>query len=285
MKPLKDLNLLDRFLFAEAMEDPENMRTVLEIILGKDVVLKHLPQVEKETRTSPAYRFAKLDVWAEDTEDVVYDTEVQGRNTKNLPRRSRYYESLIDVKLLEPGEKDFNKINDVYIILIAPFDLFGKERYMYTFRMTCKEDTSIPLNDGATRIFLNTHGKNPEEVSPELVELLRYIEHTTQDVADSCTSSRIHEMQERICSIKSSEEVSVKYMQRWEELQMERDEARAEGREEGRVEGREEGRNSMAQLVQKLLETNRIEDCKKAAEDPQYCKLLLREFGIEESIK
>ena len=72
----------------------------------------------------------------------------------------------------------------------------------------------------------------------------------------------------------------MKYMQRWEELQMERDEARAEGREEGR----EEGRNSMAQLVQKLLETNRIEDCKKAAEDPQYCKLLLKEFGIEESI-
>ena len=26
MKDLKELNLLDRFLFAEAMEDPENMR-------------------------------------------------------------------------------------------------------------------------------------------------------------------------------------------------------------------------------------------------------------------
>ena len=29
MRPLKDLNLLDRFLFAEAMEDPENMRDIL----------------------------------------------------------------------------------------------------------------------------------------------------------------------------------------------------------------------------------------------------------------
>lgn len=47
MRPLKDLNLLDRFLFAEAMEDPENMRDILEIILGKDVVLKHLPQTRK----------------------------------------------------------------------------------------------------------------------------------------------------------------------------------------------------------------------------------------------
>ena len=36
-KTLKDLNLLDRFLFAEAMSDPENMKNVLEIILGKDI--------------------------------------------------------------------------------------------------------------------------------------------------------------------------------------------------------------------------------------------------------
>ena len=32
MKDLKDLNLLDRFLFAEAMEDPQNMRDVLALI-------------------------------------------------------------------------------------------------------------------------------------------------------------------------------------------------------------------------------------------------------------
>lgn len=33
-KALKDLNLLDRFLFAEAMEDPVIMQTVLEIIFA-----------------------------------------------------------------------------------------------------------------------------------------------------------------------------------------------------------------------------------------------------------
>ena len=31
-KQLAELNLLDRFLFNEAMEDPENMKTVLDII-------------------------------------------------------------------------------------------------------------------------------------------------------------------------------------------------------------------------------------------------------------
>ena len=47
-KALKDLNLLDRFLFAEAMEDPVIMQTILEIILGKDILLKYPPQAEKE---------------------------------------------------------------------------------------------------------------------------------------------------------------------------------------------------------------------------------------------
>ena len=51
-KALKDLNLLDRFLFAEAMEDPVIMQMVLEIILGREIILKYPPQTEKEQRKS-----------------------------------------------------------------------------------------------------------------------------------------------------------------------------------------------------------------------------------------
>ena len=76
-KALKDLNLLDRFLFAEAMEDPVIMQTILEIILGKDILLKYPPQAEKEKRSSPLFRFIRMDVWAMDMEDTVYDAEVQ----------------------------------------------------------------------------------------------------------------------------------------------------------------------------------------------------------------
>lgn len=128
-------------------------------------------------------------------------------------------------------------------------------------------------------------GELTDEVSPELVELLHYIEHTTQDMADGCKSERIHKMQKRICSIKSSEEVSVRYMQRWEEMEMEKEAARelglAEGRTQGLAEGRAEGRSSMARLIDKLLEENRIEDCKRIAKDPEFCQHLMEEFGIE----
>ena len=36
-KEFSKLNLLDRFLSDEAMEDSENMKTVLDIILGQDI--------------------------------------------------------------------------------------------------------------------------------------------------------------------------------------------------------------------------------------------------------
>ena len=46
-KQLAELNLLDRFLFNEAMEDPENMKAVLDIIFEQDISLKSAPQSEK----------------------------------------------------------------------------------------------------------------------------------------------------------------------------------------------------------------------------------------------
>ena len=195
MKPersLKDLNLLDRFLFAQAMEDEENMRLILEIILGREIVLKHLPQTEKEARTSPLYRSIRLDVIAADDQDNIYDTEVQKRNTRNLPRRSRYYEGFISTHMLPLGEVDFDQLKDSYVIIIAPFDIFGEDWYRYTFRMKCDEIPELILGDGDIRIFLNTRGTNDGQVSPELVELLRYMEDSSKEVASGCSSPRIH---------------------------------------------------------------------------------------------
>lgn len=145
---LKDLNLLDRFLFAEAIEDPETMELILNIILGREIVLKHLPQAEKEQRSFLWSKQVKLDVWAQDIDDIIYDTEVQKRNTMDLPKRSRLYNSMIDSKLLMPGSGSYNGLNDVYIIMITPFDMFGEGKYQYTFRMRCDENHDIELRDG-----------------------------------------------------------------------------------------------------------------------------------------
>ena len=279
-RTLKDLNLMDKFLFDEAMEDKDNMKTLLDIVLGQDTHLKYPPQTEKEFRNSKENRQIRLDVYAIDEDYVVYDTEPQKQNTKNLPKRSRLYQGLIDSNLLPPGSIDFNALNTVIIIMIMPFDLFGYELYQYTFRMKCEEISELELEDGATRIFLNSHGKHPEFVNPELIELLEYMEKSTDNVAKKCESKRIHQMHERITKLKSSKEMEIKYMQKWEEKEIERQEAYAEGERVGEKRGRTEGETRINKLTKYLLEQERTEDLKKAVSDAAYQAKLLKELGL-----
>ena len=123
---------------------------------------------------------------------------------------------------MPPGVVDFNLLNEVLIVMITPFDLFGYGLYRYTFQMRCEEVPELKLDDGATRIFLNTKGKHPELVSQELIELLKYMEHSTDEVSEQCKSERIQKMHRRVCRIKASEKTEVKYMQAWEEKLLER---------------------------------------------------------------
>ena len=134
-------------------------------------------------------------------------------------------------------------MNDVYVIFIAPFDLFGKEKYRYTFRMTCDEVPGLSMDDGAVRIFLNTHGKNDEEVPPGLVEFLHYVENPEQQEKE-IQDERVRKLAGQIDMLKNSQEVGVKYMRLWEELE--------EARREGLTEGKEAER---LKSIKKLMET------------------------------
>ena len=271
---LKDLTLLDRFLFSETIEDPRNLQIILEIILGKEVLLKYLPQPEKEQKKSPLYRYIRVDVWSEDIYNTVYDVEVQKKDTRNLPRRSRFYQSLMDGRLLKPGESDFNQLKDICLIIIAPFDIFGYEKYQYTFEMRCREVPQLSMEDGATRIFLNTHGKNPEDVSPELVELLYYMEHSNQRTSVSYQSSRVRELQGNVNTIVENEEMGVRFMQAWEELLLER--------QEGREEGLQEGLQLQLQnlIKKKMLKGQSVEQIAEALEEtPERIQQLIDEMS------
>lgn len=119
--PLEELNLTDGFLFAETMDEPEAYEAVVGILLEDEVELLERTQTEKELRVSPELRKVRLDVVNMDREGRIYFTEMQKRDTRNLEKRSRYYQAQLDVSLLEPGCSDFNELNDSCMILIAPF--------------------------------------------------------------------------------------------------------------------------------------------------------------------
>ena len=238
---LDNMNLSDRFLFNETVEDPEIYNMIVEILMDEQISMFNWSETEKELRVSPQLREIRLDVIGMDEEGALYQLEMQKKNTYNLSKRSRYYQAQIDVTLLEPGCKDFNKLNDLTTILIAPFDIFGYGLYRYTFEEHCLEIPSLRLNDGAKRIFINTNGNNPEEFSQEFLDFMEYINESTDSVAERTDSAKIRQIHNRVCTIRTLEKTGVKFMQWWEEKAYAREEGWTEGHEEGLAAGREEG--------------------------------------------
>lgn len=230
---LDEMNLLDRFLFNETVEDVDVYNAMIEILMDGHTSLLPWTETEKELRISPQLREVRLDVIGMDTSGKLYQMEMQKHNTYNLPKRSRYYQGQIDVSLLEPGCVDFNSLNDLTTILVAPFDIFGYGLYRYTFEEYCQEVPGLKLNDGARRIFINIHGNNSEKFSREFLDFMEYINEPTDDVALKSQSEKIQRIHKRVSTVKRSEKIGVKLMQQWEELYYEKQAAREEGVTEG----------------------------------------------------
>ena len=234
MKTLQELTLLDRFLFDEVMEDQETYEALLRIVLGDEELKLLTPsQSEKELRTAPWLRSIRVDVYSMDM-STIYNTEMQKEWRDDLIRRTRYYQALIDSSLLPPGEPSFNKMKNTTVIMIMPFDLFGEDRFIYTFEEVCTEDSKLKLDDGAKRIFINTKGKNVNDVSPEFIALMRFIEYNEEKDNLKDNSVNLSKIINRVESIKVNEKVGVRYMNKWEEEDIIRHEAKEEGMKEGK---------------------------------------------------
>lgn len=294
-RKLEELNLLDDFLFQELVtrgeEGEQFCRTLLGTILGKEIGrVKVIPQktilgkgtenhgikidayIEVETSKPHQKNKKKVALQSNVIQNVelqtdIYDIEPNKYRINNEAKRTRYYHSLIDAKTLRSGA-DYDKLKNVVIIMILPYDPFGKNRMVYTFENHCREDNTIDYEDGIKTIYLYTKGTegNP---GADLQSMLKYIETTTLDNADSEALKKIHKFVEEI---RHDEEVGVSYMKACEMEKM--------YLEEGIKQGRLEGEDSFAALTEKLLRASRTEDLLKATNDHEYRKILYQEFGI-----
>ena len=170
----EELQISNDFIFGKVMQDPKLCKELLQRILpGLKIDHIEYPETQKAIRPDIDAKSVRLDVYVEDGKGTVYDIEMQVGMSKELPKRTRYYQSLLDMRMIDKGEP-YKKLKPSYIIFICPFDQFGMGRHIYTFENICKEDKSVLLNDGTTKIFLNAKG-TMDDVSPELKAFLDYV--------------------------------------------------------------------------------------------------------------
>ena len=156
----EELSISNDFLFGKVMQNPELCRELLQRILP-DLKIHRIeyPELQKSIKSDMDARSVRLDVYVMDNREIVYDIEMQIRDTKVLPmpKRSRYYQGMMDWQIIDKGEY-YKKLNKSYIIFICLFDVYGKGRHRYTFENMCKEDKSISMGDDTAKIFLNAKG-------------------------------------------------------------------------------------------------------------------------------
>ena len=230
-RTLKELNLLDDFLFCSMVTYPgigeEFSRELLRIIFQKEFgQLIVIPQKVYYGSDTDKHG-TRLDVYLE--EDIsnlpdlptatIYDVEPDQNDDVEsilaLPRRVRFYHAKIDGRSLKSGES-YQVLKNVIIIMIMPYDPFKLDRMVYTIQNRCIEEPNMPYDDGATTLFLYTKGTqgNP---SAELQQLLHYMEHTQDSYA---MNENLKNIQRMVNIVKQDEEVSLEYMKIFEREEM-----------------------------------------------------------------
>lgn len=278
-KTLQELNLTDDFLFDVATEELENCKAIIELTTGLRLKSLKWKSGQKVIHNLPGKRGVRLDFIAESEDGRIFDVEMQNRNEGNIPKRTRFYQALIDAPILKSGERGFDKMNPLYIIIICNYDPYGKKKYCYTFDNQCKEVPGLRLGDEVTKLLLSTKGENEEEVSKELVDFLHYVTESNENgLPDEC-DERLKRLHESIREIKASADMEVEYMKMEERERIIRDEEKQIGIINGKIE-------SVLELLEDKGEVPEKVKAEIFAEtDPEVLKKWLRLAAKSETIE
>ena len=174
----EELSITNRFMFNKVMSDTKLCSRVLQSLTGKDVSEVKSLVAEKYLQITEDGRGVRYDVFVEDSEDVLYDAEMQNYdNAGELPLRTRYYQSMLDLSMMDAGYR-FSQLKESYVIFICTFDPFGRGERCYDFSNRSGKKGEFPLGDKRTILIYNVMGKS-DELNEDANEFLDYVKDGT----------------------------------------------------------------------------------------------------------
>ena len=179
-------------------------------IMQQDI--EDIVYIETEKTLQPYYdsRGIRLDVILADDNHTRYNLEMQARNVISkagvalLPKRTRYYQSVIDMDMLKQGE-NFDQLNPLVLIFICTFDFYKEGRYVYTFKSRCLENLELELANDVTVKLVNAKGKHGQ-VNTLLKNFLRYV--MTNEPVDDFTE----DVERQVWAVKNDKKAREEYM-------------------------------------------------------------------------
>ena len=291
----EDITIQRNPMFKHVMGNKGLCQRFISNVMKCDVVDLEYIETEKELEPYFDSKCVRLDVIVVDRNNNRYNLEMQVRNVIGketklplLPKRARYYQSVMDMDMLQKGQT-YDKLSPLVLVFVCAFDLFKEGRYVYTFKSRCLENLDLELANDVTTMFLNANGV-AGDVTPQMVNFLEYVK--TQVPNDAYT----RELEAEVARLKLDKEVRRKYMVLQAELRdteivaFEAGEAKghaaglAEGREEGLAQGLAEGeaKKSRETALEMLKDGEPLTKIMKYSKLGQEDILLLaRENGLE----
>ena len=230
-----NLTIQSDFIFKKVMSRKRICKHLLEELLQIEIADITYLEAEQTLDVYPDSHGIRLDVRIADNTNTHYNLEMQVKNPVSrtgkfqLPKRTRYYQAMLDTDMLQKGQ-DYDELSPTYIIFFCLFDFFEDSQRIYTFKKRCLENMEIELADEAAIMFLNTLGTKGD-VSPDIQSLFDYINNNT------VTSNFTREVADTITEIKNDKKVRDSYMTYEMRMKDIREESLAKGEAKGRVEG------------------------------------------------
>ena len=165
-------------MFQKVMHNPEICAELIERLLHIRIDHVEFPELEKAIVPYYTSKGVRLDVYLKDSNKII-DIECQSNLKPALGRRTRYYQSMIDIDNLMKGE-DYEMLKESYILFICKEDPFKDEKDKhfglpcYTFTNVCAENSSIKLDDKTIKVLYNASAYEKEK-DPLIRSFLHFI--------------------------------------------------------------------------------------------------------------
>ena len=231
-----NLTIQSDFIFKKVMSRKRICKHLLEELLQIEIADINYLEAEKTLEPEYTSRGIRLDIIVADDKNTHYNLEMQVKNNKNpdtdtyvLPKRSRYYQALLDIDLLQKGQP-YDLLPPTFIIFICVFDFFEKGNYVYTLKKRCLENLELELPDEATTMILNTKGTHGD-ISKDIKSFYDYVNNHI------VTTDFTKQIDDEISYLKLDTKVRREFMLMEARLLDERREGIAEGKEIGLAEG------------------------------------------------
>ena len=267
-KTLEEMDVMDDFLMNAAALDQELgeefCRLILETLLQRQIGKIHItaqktlqgihpdpPFLGKDSLQGilPEKRGIRMDVEILEGEDQesgvnIYDLEPHLRKDMNVPKHNRFYQAVIDSRQLASGDREFDKLPNLYIVTILNYDIFGKGYMKYCVHNHCEEVPEVDYEDGLTFLYFNTGGTRGGNEA--IHALLTYLQDSRKEnVVDEATD-RLHKL---VTKVKEKPEVKLEYMKFEDIIYWEKKDSYKEGEAAGRE-------NAYKEMIISLLQAH-----------------------------